>query len=56
MNATTHLSHRTADRKTHLSRRPVSEILLELAYRLHATKVVAQFPASSADWRPRKSR
>ncbi|MFO0802630.1 MAG: hypothetical protein U0791_05840 [Gemmataceae bacterium] len=34
--------------------RPVTEILLELAYVLHATKPVQAKPAS--DWRPRKSR
>jgi hypothetical protein len=34
--------------------RPVTEVLLELAYAMHATKPVAAKPAS--DWRPRKSR
>ena len=34
--------------------RPVTEVLLELAYLLHATKPVQAKPAK--EWRPRKSR
>ena len=56
MYATQHRPHRMVERKTHQSYRPVPEMLLELAYRLHATKVVAHVPAPVADWRPRKSR
>jgi hypothetical protein len=45
-----------------LCARPVPEILLELAYQLHATKAIAARPSAgkarpaAADWRPRKSR
>ena len=34
--------------------RPVRNILLELAYHLHATKAIGTRP--EPDWRPRKSR
>lgn len=34
--------------------RPVTEVLLELAFVLHATKPVQAKPAK--EWRPRKSR
>jgi len=37
-----------------LTPRPVPELLLELTYRLHATRAVAT--KSESDWRPRKSR
>lgn len=36
------------------SQRTVPELLLEIAYRMHATRVVAKQP--EPDWRPRKSR
>jgi hypothetical protein len=44
----------TAPRRTRKSRqtsaRPVPELLLELAYRLHATRVVARPTRPEADW------
>jgi hypothetical protein len=50
MNATQLPSHRKVTRKTHqTSTRPVTEILLELAYRLHASKVVKRLQTSQQD-------
>jgi hypothetical protein len=45
MNAT-QLAARKARKTSRKVTRPVSEILLEIAYRLHASKVVVQLPAS----------
>jgi hypothetical protein len=55
MNAT-QLTSKTAQ-KTPKATRLIPELLLEIAYLLHTTKVVGRVPKSpQAHWRPRKSR